>query len=125
MTAKRDKFDSIDEYIAGFPKETQQILEQIRITIKRAAPMAMETIKYEMPAFTLKGNLIYFAAFKNHIGMYPVPTGDEAFNNEISQYKRAKSTVRFPLDRPIPYELITRMVKFRISESRLKAEKRK
>ena len=125
MTAKKDKYKSIDEYIADFPKETQQILKQIRDTIKRAAPMAEETIKYAMPAFTLNGNMIYFAAFKNHIGLYPLPEGDEAFKNEISQYKRAKSTVRFPLDRPIPYDLITRMVKFRISESRLKSENRK
>ena len=125
MKIARIKFNDIDTYIASFPAETQQLLSQMRATIRTAAPEAAETINYGMPTFTLKGNLVHFAAFKNHIGLYPLPEGDEAFKNEISQYKRAKSTVRFPLDRPIPYDLITRMVKFRISESRLKSENRK
>lgn len=111
------KYKDIDGYIASFPKETQKILQQIRTTIKKAAPEAVETIKYSMPTFTFKGNLIYFAAFKNHIGIYPAPSGDESFNREISGYKGAKSSIRFPLNKPIPLELIDRIVKFRIMEN--------
>ena len=106
------KYKDIDGYIASFPKETQKILQQIRITIKKAAPEAVETIKYSMPTFTFRGNLIYFAAFKN-----PAPSADEAFNREISAYKGAKSSLRFPLDKPIPLELINKIVKFRIMEN--------
>jgi uncharacterized protein YdhG (YjbR/CyaY superfamily) len=111
------KYKDIDGYIASFPKETQKILQQIRTTIIKAAPEAVETIKYSMPTFTFRGNLIYFAAFKNHIGIYPAPSGDEAFNREIAGYKEAKSSLRFPLDKPIPLELIDRIVKFRIMEN--------
>jgi uncharacterized protein YdhG (YjbR/CyaY superfamily) len=111
------KYKDIDGYIASFPKETQKILQQIRTTIIKAAPEAVETIKYSMPTFTFRGNLIYFAAFKNHIGIYPAPSGDEAFNREISRFKGAKSSIRFPLDKPIPLELIDRIVKFRIIEN--------
>lgn len=111
------KYKDIDGYIASFPKETQKILQQIRTTIKKAAPEAVETIKYSMPTFTFRGNLIYFAAFKNHIGIYPAPSADEAFNREISAYKGAKSSLRFPLDKPIPLELINKIVKFRIMEN--------
>ena len=101
MTTTIKKFNSIDEYIAGFPKETQRILEQIRTEIRKAAPEASETIKYAMPTFTLRGNLIHFAAFRNHIGLYPAPSGDETFKNEIAAYKGAKSSIRFPIDKPI------------------------
>jgi uncharacterized protein YdhG (YjbR/CyaY superfamily) len=111
------KYKDIDGYIASFPKGTQRILQQIRTTIKKAAPEAVETIKYSMPTFTFKGNLIYFAAFKNHIGIYPAPSGDEAFNKEIFAYRGAKSSLRFPLDKPIPLELIDRIVKLRIIEN--------
>jgi uncharacterized protein YdhG (YjbR/CyaY superfamily) len=111
------KFNNIDEYISVFPESTRKILEQIRLTIKKAAPEAEETIKYSMPAFTLYGNLVYFAAFKNHISLYPAPSGDDAINNELSLYRAAKSTLRFPLDKPIPYDLIRRVVKLRIKES--------
>ena len=111
------KYKDIDGYIASFPKETQKILQQIRTTIIKAAPEAVETIKYSMPTFTFRGNLIYFAAFKNHIGIYPAPSGDEAFNREIAGYKGAKSSLRFPLDKPIPLELINKIVKFRIMEN--------
>ncbi len=111
------KINNIDEYISGFPESTRKILERIRSTIKKAAPEAEETIKYSMPAFTLKGNLVYFAAFKNHIGLYPAPVGDDAINNELSLYKAAKGTLRFPLDKPIPYDLISRVVKLRMKES--------
>ena len=102
---------TIDEYIAGFPPPVQAILQRIRLTIQKAAPGAEETIKYRMPTFMLNGNLVYFAAFKKHIGFYPVPTGIEKFKRELSPYKQAKGSVQFPLDRPIPYGLISRIVK--------------
>jgi len=108
---------TIDEYIADFPRDVQEILEKIRVTIRIAAPDAEETIKYRMPTFTLKGNLVYFAAFKKHIGFYPVPTGIEAFKSELSAYEGGKGSVKFPLDRPIPFDLISRIVKFRVKEN--------
>ena len=117
MKTNEAKINTIDEYISGFPEVTRNILEQIRSTIKKAAPEAEETIKYSMPTFTLKGNLVYFAAFKNHIGLYPAPTGDDEISNELSLYKAAKGTLRFPLDKPIPYDLIGRVVKLRVKES--------
>ena len=102
----------IDEYIAGFPGDVQEILEKIRRTIRKAAPGAEETIKYQMPTFTLKGNLVHFAAYKKHIGLYPVPRGVEEFKNLLSAYKGDKSTLRLPLDKPIPTALISDIVKF-------------
>jgi len=107
---------NIDEYIAAFPQDVQEILEKIRSTVKKAAPDAEETISYRMPTFTLKGNLVHFAAFKNHIGFYPTPTGIEKFQKELSVYKGAKGSVRFPLDKPIPFALISKIVKFRVKE---------
>src|SRR5882672_9742742 len=107
----------INEYIAGFPNDVQQILKKIRMTIRKAAPDAEETIKYQMPTFTLKGNLVHFAAFKRHIGLYPTPTGTEKFKNELSEYQAGKGSVRFPLDKPIPYALISQIVKFRVTEN--------
>jgi uncharacterized protein YdhG (YjbR/CyaY superfamily) len=115
---------NIDEYIAGFPQDVQDILEEIRTTIRKVAPEAEETIKYRMPTFTLKGNLVHFAAFKNHIGFYPVPTGIEAFKEELSQYKGGKGSVQFPLDKLIPLDLISRIVKFRVKENLERAEAR-
>jgi uncharacterized protein YdhG (YjbR/CyaY superfamily) len=112
---------TIDEYIAGFPREVQEILEKVRTTIRKAAPGAEETIKYRMPTFTLKGNLVYFAAFKKHIGFYPAPAGIEEFKEELSAYPGAKGSVQFPLDRPIPYSLISRIVKFRVKQNLEKA----
>jgi uncharacterized protein YdhG (YjbR/CyaY superfamily) len=103
----------IDEYIAGFPEDVQEILEKLRMTIREAAPEAEEAIKYRMPTFTLKGNLVHFAAFKKHIGFYPAPRGIEEFKEELSVYKGAKGSVQFPLGEPIPYDLISRIVKFR------------
>ena len=111
----------IDEYIAGFPKEIQKLLEQIRNTIKQAAPEAEEAIKYAMPTYVLNGNLVHFAAFKNHIGFYPVPSGIEAFKQELSVYKGAKGSVQFPLDKPMPLDLISKIVKFRVKENLVKA----
>ena len=115
---------TIDEYIAGFPQEVQEILEKIRMTIRKAAPEAQETIKYRMPTFTLKGNLVHFAAFKKHIGFYPVPTGIEQFKDELSVYEGGKGSVQFPLEKPIPYNLISGIVEFRVKENLAKAEKK-
>jgi uncharacterized protein YdhG (YjbR/CyaY superfamily) len=108
----------IDDYIAGFPDEVQKILEKIRSTIKKAAPRAKETISYKMPALTMDGDLIYFAAFKNHIGIVPPVRGDAKLNKELSRYRGPKGNLKFPLDEPIPYELISRLVKSRLKEHR-------
>ena len=114
--------NSIDEYIGTFPQEIQILLEQVRTTIKQAAPEAEEAIKYAMPTFVLNGNLVHFAAFKNHIGFYPVPSGIEAFKKELSVYKGAKGSVQFPLDEPMPLKLISEIVKFRVYENLVKAK---
>jgi uncharacterized protein YdhG (YjbR/CyaY superfamily) len=113
---------NIDEYIAGFPTEVQKILKKLRLTIRKAAPDAQETIKYQIPTFTLNGNLVHFAAYKNHIGFYPAPTGIEKFKHELSGYEGAKGSVRFPLDKPIPLDLISKIVKFRVEKNLQKAE---
>jgi len=113
---------NIDEYIAGFPDDVQGILEKIRRTIKEAAPDAEEKISYQIPTFTLKGNLIHFAAFKNHIGLYPTSRGIDEFKDELSGYKGGKGTVRFPMDQPIPFDLISRIVKFRVKDNLERAE---
>ena len=107
---------NVDEYIGAFPPDVQSILQKIRLTIKAAAPQAEEKISYKMPAFALDGNLIYFAAFKKHIGVYPPVRGDEPLSKELSRYRGEKGNLKFPLDEPIPYALITRVVKFRIKE---------
>lgn len=112
---------TIDEYIAGFPPEIQQILVKIRSVVHEAAPQATEKISYQMPTFFLNGNLVHFAAFKNHIGFYPVPSGIEAFKEELSAYKGAKGSVQFPYKQPIPYDLIRRIVLFRVEENLKKA----
>ena len=109
---------NIDEYIAGFPKYVQKILKKIRMTIKKAAPGAEEKISYQIPTFTLNGTyLIYFAGYNNHIGLYPAPRGAETFKKELAAYEGGKGTVRFPLDKPIPFDLISRIVKYKIKES--------
>ena len=122
---KQIQASSIDAYIASFPVEIQAILEQIRSVIKQAAPEAQETIKYAMPTFVFHGNLVHFAAFTHHIGFYPVPTGIEAFKKELSVYKSAKGSVQFPLDKPMPLNLISAITKFRVEENREKAAKKK
>lgn len=117
---------NIDEYIAGFPEDVQQILQQVRATIKKAAPDAEETISYAIPTFRLKKtNLVHFAAFKNHIGFYPAPTGMEAFKEELAIYKAGKGSVQFPLGKSMPLHLITSIVEFRMKENpeRTKAKK--
>jgi uncharacterized protein YdhG (YjbR/CyaY superfamily) len=118
---KKSGFNSIDEYIATCPTEIQKILQEIRAVIKSAAPDAEEKISYQMPTFFLKGNLVYFAAFKNHIGFYPAPTGIDAFAQELSQYKGAKGSVQFPINQPMPLDLITKIVKYRVAENLKKA----
>jgi len=118
------KPNNIDEYIAGFPQNVQDVLELVRAAIREAAPDAKETISYAMPAFTLHKNyLVYFAAFKNHIGLYALPAGNEAFKQELLFYKTGKGSIQFPLDKPIPLNLITKIVQFRIKENLEKAAK--
>jgi uncharacterized protein YdhG (YjbR/CyaY superfamily) len=109
--------ESIDQYIDGFPPEIQALLRQMRSVIASAAPTASEAIKYSMPTFTLHGNLVHFAGFKNHIGFYPGPSGIHAYTREISKYENSKGAVRFPLDQPLPVQLITKIVKFRVKET--------
>lgn len=116
MKADQKSPATIDEYIAGFPHDVRQLLERVRTTIRQAAPEAVETISYQMPTFDLHGkHLVYFAAYKQHIGMYPVPMGSEI--EGLAAYEAGKGTARFPLDQPIPFDLITRIVEFRIGEN--------
>lgn len=117
------KPENIDEYIGGFPTDVQIILEKIRETIHKAAPAAIEKISYSMPAFDQNGIVVYFAAFKNHIGLYALPSGHEEFKEELSIYKSGKGSVQLPLDKPMPYDLITKIVKFRVKENLEKAKK--
>ncbi len=121
MESDKAGVGSIDEYIAAFPEETQKILQEIRATIKAAAPEAVEKISYQMPTFFLNGNLIHFAAFKNHIGLYPTPSGTEAFKAELSVYESGKGSIRFPIDQPMPLKLIREIVQFRVAENQKKA----
>src|SRR5687767_15425999 len=119
------EFKTMDEYINTFPDDVRNILNELRQVIKEAAPEAEETINYQMPTFTLNGNLVHFAAFKNHIGFYPTPSGMEAFKKELAPYASAKGSAQFPLDKPLPLGLITKIVKFRVKEnlSKVKAKK--
>jgi uncharacterized protein YdhG (YjbR/CyaY superfamily) len=116
------KPENFEEYIAAFPMETQKRMEQIRATIKKAAPQAEEVISYGMPSFRLNGRLLYFAAFRNHIGFYPMATGVEAFKSVLSDYKWAKGSIQFPLNKPVPFDLITNIVKYRVQENLAKAK---
>ncbi|MDT3738068.1 MAG: DUF1801 domain-containing protein [Candidatus Kapabacteria bacterium] len=118
------KQNSIDEYIAGFPEEIQVILNQVRTTIKKSAPDAVEKISYAMPTFFLNGNLVHFAAFQNHIGFYPTPSGIENFKKEISKYKWSKGAVQFPINEPMPLKLIEEIIKFRVRENQQKVKKK-
>ncbi|MGB4775987.1 MAG: DUF1801 domain-containing protein [Daejeonella sp.] len=115
----------IDEYISAFPKETQLLLEQLRATIKKTAPEAEGVISYAMPAFRFNGMLVYFAAYSKHIGFYPGASGIAAFKKELSIYKGAKGSVQFPLDKPLPLELVSKIVKFRVEENLQKARTKK
>jgi len=116
---------SIDEYIGRYPENIQVILQKIRLTIKRGAPDAKETISYQMPTFKLGGNLVYFAAFAKHISFFPTSSGIAKFKKELEVYETSKGTVRFPIGKPIPYELISKITKFRVKEVIEKGKKRK
>lgn len=124
MPASR-QFKTIDEYINTFPEDVRRILNELRQTIKEAAPEAEETINYQMPTFTLNGNLVHFAAFENHIGFYPTPTGIEAFREELSNYKGAKGSVQFPIHEPLPFSLIRKIVEYRVKENLQRKPKKK
>lgn len=117
MKEKQTKHTSIDEYILQFSEDVQTILEELREVIKQAAPDATEKISYQMPTFYLHGNLVHFAAYKNHIGFYPAPSGIEAFKSELSMYKGAKGSVQFPINEPLPFDLISEIVKYRVAEN--------
>lgn len=117
MNIKKTLPKNIDDYIEGFPEEIQSKLQQVRTTIKETAPDAKETIGYGIPTFKLNGNLVHFAAFKNHIGFYPTPTGIEEFEKELSVYKQGKGSVQFPLDKPMPLGLISKIVKYRVKRN--------
>lgn len=122
MSANQAGPKNIDEYIAGFPNDVQAIMQQIRATIREAAPDAEETISYQIPTFKLNGRyLIYFAAYKKHIGLYPAPRGVAEFEEAVSMYGAGKGTLRFPLDKPLPFELIAKVVNYRAAEIRAKA----
>ena len=114
---------SIDEYIERFPEETQQLLQEMRLMIRKAAPKAEESISYGMPTFRLGRNRVYFAGFRNHIGFYPIPSGIEAFKKELSKYKQGKGSVQFPIDEPLPLALVSRIVKFRMKQDACKKGK--
>ena len=119
------KAENVEAYLADFPKEIQQILQEVRRTIKSNAPDAVELIAYGMPAYKLNGHpLVYFAAFKNHLGFYATPTGHEEFANELSKYKQGKGSVQFPIDEAMPLDLIARIVKFRVQENLAKPKKK-
>lgn len=120
-----EKPATIDDYIAAYPADVQEILQKVRETIKTAVPQATEAISYGMPTFKLNGNLVHFGAFKSHLGFYPIPSGMEQFQAELAQFKSGKGSVQFPFDQPMPYELITRIAQFRAAENLEKAAAKK
>jgi uncharacterized protein YdhG (YjbR/CyaY superfamily) len=121
MAKSKGQFKTIDEYIAEFPKEVRDVLEELRRVIRESAPGAKEAISYGMPTFKLNGNLVHFAAWKNHVGFYPAgPSAIEAFKKELSPFKQSKGTVQFPLDKPIPFDLVKKIVKFRVKQNEAK-----
>jgi len=122
MIMEKKSFKNVDQYISGFPENVSARLEEMRATIKKAAPEAEEGISYQMPAYKYLGIVLYFAGYKNHIGFYPTASGIEAFKNELSKYKGAKGSVQFPLDKPLPLALISKIVKFKLKENIRKAE---
>lgn len=125
MDESKITYESIDAYISGFSLEVQEILNTLRKVIKEAAPEAEEKISYQMPTFALHGNLVHFAAYPKHIGFYPTPSGINAFKDELSGYKGAKGSVQFPIDKPMPYELISKIVTFRVAENLKKLKQNK
>jgi uncharacterized protein YdhG (YjbR/CyaY superfamily) len=120
----RKKAGTIDDYIRNYPSDVQQILHQMRLTVRKAAPKAEETISYSMPAFKQSGIIVWFAAFKNHIGFYPRASGIAHFKKELSRFKGAKGSVQFPIDKPLPLDLVARIVRFRVAE-KMKSQKTK
>lgn len=125
MSSSRGQYKTIDDYIKPFPLNVRNILEELRRAIRDAAPTAEEAISYGMPTFKLNGNLVHFAAFKNHIGFYPSgPSAIEVFKDQLSEYEQSKGTIRFPLDRPIPLELVKQIVKFRVQQNESKKSKK-
>ncbi|MBN2009854.1 DUF1801 domain-containing protein [candidate division KSB1 bacterium] len=125
MESKKNNPTTINEYIAQFPHEIQQLLESMRQTIRNAAPDAQESISYQIPTFKLNGNLVHFAVFKNHIGFYPTPAGIDAFKDEMMKYKLSKGTVQFPIDQPLPLDLVRKVVLFRMKQNLEKKLKKK
>jgi uncharacterized protein YdhG (YjbR/CyaY superfamily) len=121
MEQRKGGFRSIDEYIASFPQDIQALLEEVRATIKASAPGAKELISYQMPAFALNGNLVYFAALKDNIGFYPTSSGIEAFEDELARYEHSKGSVKFPISQPLPKDLISKIVQFRVTQNLNKA----
>lgn len=124
MATSRKRPKDFDDYLRRFPKEVQQRLQKMRLTVKKAAPQAKEKISYGIPSFTLNGMLVWFAAFKNHMGFYPRTSAIAAFKKELSAYQGAKGSVRFPFDKPLPLALISRMVRFRVKENLSKGKKK-
>jgi len=120
MITIRSRFETMDQYIAIFPRDVREVLQELRRVIRESAPRAEETISYGIPAFKLNGNLVHFAAWKNHIGFYPGSSAIEAFKDQLSTYKQAKGSVQFPLDKPVPFDLVKRIVKFRVEENESK-----
>ena len=126
MKSDKVRFNSIDEYIATFPKDVQKIMKQLRTTIKAAAPKAEEKISYQMPTFTLNDKyLVYFAGWKTHIAFYGAPRGNAEFKEDLSAYETGQGTLKFPLDKPMPLDLITKIVKFRAAENLKRTDKKK
>jgi uncharacterized protein YdhG (YjbR/CyaY superfamily) len=124
MVEPKKRFKTVDEYIAIFPKNVQDILEKLRHVIGESAPEAEETISYQIPTFKLNGNLVHFAAFKNHIGFYPTPSGIDAFRKELAPYGISKGTIKFPIDTPIPFDLVRKIVIYRVKENLKKGKKK-
>ncbi len=116
-----EQFNTIDEYIDTFPENVQAILQEMRQVIREAAPDAVEAISYQMPTFKLKGNLVHFAAYKKHIGFYPAPSGIDAFRQELSGYALSKGTIKFPIAAPVPFDLVSKITKFRVQEQLAKS----
>ena len=126
MKSSKITFKSMDQYISTFPEDLQKILEELRATIKAAAPESEETISYNIPTFKMNGRyLIYFAGWKNHISLYPIPVGSEAFNKQVAKYAEGKGTLKFPLDKPLPLKLITKIVKLKLDENEKRTGKKK
>ncbi len=126
MLANKNRFTSIDQYIASFPKSAQTVLQKVRQAIQKAAPDATEAISYQMPTFKLNGkNLVHFAGYEHHIGFYPTPSGTKAFDKELSRYKRGKGSVQFPIREPVPYGLVKDIVIFRMKEVQAKKPARR